>query len=271
MYFINKISKSGIFVLTMGIVITSCQKMDRPALGNYPKDTNPPGGPLKFFAALDGGNVDSIRANYGTDNNVSYVAGVSGQAVTFDPAKKGYISYPSANDFGAQSSFSTSFWINAGDVSKKDHVNADGILAFAKTSDFWGNLTIFADHETSTSDSMRLTIVLAGHFLTHDNAARIPHMYDGQWHHIAVTYDKTSEIYTLYIDGAQFEQKSVTGVTFKDASVLVLGGFQQAASVQGTYNDNGWMSPFLGVLDQVRLYGTVLSAADVTQLYASKS
>lgn len=271
MYFINKISKSGILVLAMGIAITSCQKMERPALGDYPQDTNPPGGPLKFFAALDGGNVDSIRANFGTDNDVTYAAGVSGEAATFDPVKKGYIAYPSANDFGAQSSFSTSFWINPGDVSKKDHVNADGILAFAKTSDFWGNITIFADHETSTSDSMRLTIVLAGNFLTHDNANRIPHMYDGQWHHIVVTYDKPSEMYTLYIDGAQFEQKSVPGVAFKDGSVLVLGGFQQAASVQGTYADNGWMSPFPGYIDQVRLYGTVLSASDVAQLYASKS
>jgi Concanavalin A-like lectin/glucanases superfamily len=270
MYFTNKISKAGMLVLASVIVIISCQKIVHPALGNYPRDTNPPGGPLKFYAALDGTNVDSIRANFGTDNNVSYVPGVSGQAVTFDPVKKGFINWPSANDFAAQTNFSVSLWFNAGDTSKKDHNNADGILAFAKTSDFWGNITIFADHETSTSDSMRLTIVLAGNFITHDNANRIPHMYDGQWHHLVVTYDATSSLYTLYIDGSQYEQKSITGVAFKDASVLVVGGFQQAAGVQGDYSSNTWMSPFPGAIDQVRLYGTVLSAADVSGLFTSK-
>ena len=53
--------------------------MEHPPLGDYPKDANPPGGPLKFYAAMDGTNVDSIRANYGTVNNVTYVdGGVSG-------------------------------------------------------------------------------------------------------------------------------------------------------------------------------------------------
>jgi hypothetical protein len=42
--------------LFMGLVIMlgACQKMDRPALGDYPKDANPPGGPLKFYTAFDG-------------------------------------------------------------------------------------------------------------------------------------------------------------------------------------------------------------------------
>ena len=35
------------------IAITSCQKMDKPPLGDYPKDASPPGGPLKFFVAFD--------------------------------------------------------------------------------------------------------------------------------------------------------------------------------------------------------------------------
>jgi hypothetical protein len=49
-----------------------CQKMDRPALGDYPPDANPPGGPLKFYAAMDEKNVDSVRANYGTFNDASH-------------------------------------------------------------------------------------------------------------------------------------------------------------------------------------------------------
>jgi hypothetical protein len=267
----NTVNKSAFLILAIAVAFGSCKKLDRPALGDYPKDVNPPGGPLKFYAALNGGSVDSIRANFATDNNVTYVDGINGKAAKFDLTKKGYIVYPSANDFGAQSSFSVSIWINAGTTADKDHVNADGILAFGKSSDFWGNFTLFADHETSTSDSMRLTLVLGGNFITHDNASRIPHMYDGKWHHLVFTYDAATSLYTFYLDGNKYEQKTVTGVAFTDASVLVLGGFEQAASVQGDYNGNTWMSPFPGAIDQVRLYGKVLTAAEVSALFTSKS
>ena len=50
----NRIQKNAMLVMALLIVFTSCQKLTRPALGNYPKDTSPPGGPLKFYVAFDG-------------------------------------------------------------------------------------------------------------------------------------------------------------------------------------------------------------------------
>ena len=268
---INQLVRNILLFLTIIGVSSAWQKMVHPPMPDYPKDTNPPGGPLKFYAAMDGWSVDSIRANFATDNNVNYVDGVSGTAVSFDKLKKGFVQYPGANDFGTQTNFSVSFWFNAGDISNKDHVNADGILAFGKTSDFWGNLTIYADHEASTADSMILNVVLGGNWIQYNGpTTRIANMYNNQWHHWVFTYDATSSTYTFYIDGQQYDQRNVTGVAFADASVLVIGGFEQAAGVQGTYADNSWMSPFPGAIDQVRLYGTVLSASDVTALYNSK-
>jgi hypothetical protein len=263
-------NKVGVAVIAVGMAITGCQKMDRPALGSYPKDVNPPGGPLKFYAAMDGSSVDSIRANFAVDNNVNYVDGVNGKAASFDVTKKGYIVYPSANDFAAQTNFSVSLWIKPGTLAQKDHQNADGILAFGKSSDFWGNFTLFSDHETSTADSMVLKLVLGGHFITYEGATRIAGMYDNKWHHLVFTYDAASATYTFYLDGVKYDQRNVPDVKFSDASVLVVGGFEQAANVQGNYDGNSWMSPFLGAIDQVRLYGTVLSAGDVTNLYNGK-
>jgi len=81
----NKIAQAGLLILGISLGITACQKMSRPALGNYPKDSNPPGGPLKFYASMNGGNVDSIRAVFGTDVGVTYVDGVSGKAMQATP------------------------------------------------------------------------------------------------------------------------------------------------------------------------------------------
>ncbi len=45
-----KLVASFLMIILIG---ASCQKLARPVLGDYPKDANPPGGPLKFYAALD--------------------------------------------------------------------------------------------------------------------------------------------------------------------------------------------------------------------------
>ncbi len=86
-----------LFILWISVTMFSCQKMDRPALGDYALDTNPPGGPLKFYLGFDGTNVDSIQANYGLGTNESFETGVSGQG--YKGSASSYIKYASANDF----------------------------------------------------------------------------------------------------------------------------------------------------------------------------
>jgi hypothetical protein len=266
--------------IAAGLAIGSCQKLVHPALSsNYPKDTNPPGGPLKFFAAMDATNVDSIRANYGTNNNASIVTtgGVSGGAAQFDGSKNGYISYPSANDIGSATSFSISFWINI-TAAQKDNNHAVGVLALANSGGFWSDIVFYADNNTKgTTDSMDLKIHFtqagggdnwdyAGYNFTH----AWPHMYDGKWHQVAFTYDANAKTGTVYRDGVQFDQKTNEKIAFASPSQLILGGFQQAAGIQGDYAGNSWMAGFPGLMDNVRLYGTALSASDIQALYTNK-
>ncbi len=272
-----------VMLLALGVIcLNACQKMEQPPLGDYPKDANPPGGPLKFFAAMDEKNVDSIKANYGTFNNASIVAGgVSGMCAQFDGSQNGYINYPSANDFASTASdFTISFWINA-TLAQKDHVNADGVMALANTlnvdggpNGFWGNFTIYADHETSTSDSMLLKIALfrVDSLTSFDGANwKWPKMYDGQWHHVVYTYTAADSLLTAYRDGAFFN-KVTTGrqIKFGFASQLILGGFQEAVGIVSDYPSNTWMSGFPGEMDNVRLYSEALSADDIKSIYDNK-
>jgi hypothetical protein len=265
-------------MLVSCLIAFGCQKLDRPVMGDYPPDANPPGGPLKFYAAMDEKNVDSIKANYGTFNDASITdGGVSGKAAQFDGSKNGFINYPSANDFGSASDFTVSFWMSIA-LDQKNHQNATGVLAFSNTKNFWGNITVFLEHETSTSDSMPLKM----HFNAANNGdnwqaagytdnKRLPKMYDGQWHNVVITYHAADSVYTLYRDGAQFDQMTMNpAIKFENASQLILGGFQQAAGVNGNYSENTWMSGYPGKLDNIRLYGETLSAADVEAIYANK-
>jgi len=274
---INKIFKQAAIAFAFCAMATGCKKVNHPTLGDYPKDTNPPGGPLKFYAALDGSAVDSIRANFGIDNNVSYVAGLSGKAVQFDGSKNGYVSFPSANDYGNSTSFSISFWINI-TMAQKDNNHAVGVLAFANSKNFWGNITFYADNNAkSPSDSMDLKIHFNApnntddwNFAGYNFANAWPHMYDGKWHQIGFTYDKATLTGTVYRDGVQFDKKTNQTIAFENSSQVILGGFQEAAGIAGKYSENTWMAGFPGMIDQVRLYGTALSAAEMASLYANK-
>jgi hypothetical protein len=270
--------KSAALSLVFAVALTGCQKITHPALGNFPKDANPPGGPLKFYAAFDEKDVDSIRANFGVDNHSSIVAGgVSGKALQLDGTQNGFTAYPSANDFGLSTDFTISFWINI-TLAQKDNNHAVGILAFANSNNFWSNIVFYADNNTKgTTDSMDLKIHFnasgnadnwnfAGYNFTH----AWPHMYDGQWHQIAFTYSASDSTGTVYRDGVQFDQKTHQDIKFENSSQLIVGGFQEAAGISSSYSSNTWMAGFPGMIDNLRLYGTALSASDIQTLFTNK-
>jgi hypothetical protein len=276
----NRVYKNIALVIALAVGIAGCQKLVHPLLTSYPHDTNPPGGPLKFYAAMDATDVDSIRANFGINTNSSIVSGgVTGMALQFDGSKNGYTYYPTPNDFGSSVSFSVSFWINI-TAAQKDNSHAVGIFSLANSMAFWSDIVFYADNNTKgTTDSMDLKI----HFTKADGSDNWdfanynfthawPHIYDGKWHQIGFTYDAAARVGTVYRDGAQFDQKTNEDISFYAPSQLVLGGFQQANGIKGNYTDagNNWMAGFAGMMDNVRLYGVALAASDMSALYSNK-
>ena len=268
-------------LITFSIAVASCQKMDRPVLGDYPPDTNPPGGPLKFYAAMDGSNVDSIRANFGTNTNVSFVDGASNEAMK--AGSDGYIVYPSANDFSKSSSFTIAFWV------QRDGPNpAGGGTAFAfglsTTTDIWTSMNIFLEFEDagnpSSKDSASAKFYLMDQWFEFTKTSaidkRMPKVLDGNWHHLAFVYDATTSTLTPYIDGNVptnlpdgFGKFANNGgvVNLSTSAGLVVGGPGHFAVGK---TPDSWMGNFNGGIDQVRFYGEALSAAEVADLFAGK-
>ena len=276
----------------LGLIIVfamvSCDKLERPVLpSDYPTD-NPvtPSTPLRFFLSFDSTTADDLQINirfkdsissypsFFPDASIGYMTGVTGTA--YQGNTGAFIHYVDANDFGKSTSFTISFWLKA-TLDQKDHVNADGILSLPSTTNFWSNVCIFADHESSTSDSMQLKFVFANgsgnnwDFAGYTGDNRVPGMYDGNWHHIAFVYDAAAKTGTVYRDGAQFDQKTNETIAFdQNVSGFVVGGFQEMLGIVDSWSNNGWMSGWPGGIDQVRLYNTALSASDVSSLYNNK-
>lgn len=275
---INKrIAQLPVLVLAIALAGAGCQKESRPALGDYPEDTNPPGGPLKFYAAYENTNVDSIRANFGSDNNVSYTTGVNGMAI--DGSANGYVVYPSANDFKKSTSFTVSFWL------KKNGPNVAGAgtafaFGLATTTDIWTRMDMFLEFEDagnpSSADLASAKFYLKDQWFEFTGAKRMPGVLNNQWHHLAFSFDQTTSTLKTYIDGSEFTAlpdgfgkfNNNGGVLDLTTSAGIVVGGPGHFAVGKT--PDGWMGNFGGAIDQFRLYGVALSASEIMDLYTSK-
>lgn len=270
---LNQILKNGMFILVLFTLVSGCKKTSRPALGDYPMDTNPPGGPLKFYAAFDGistnplmNAVDSIRANFPSDNPLASVTGVSGKGIQGNGTKA--VKYPSANDFRDVTSCTISMWVN-------NTVNPNTELYFSLASkDYWHESAAFLLVEHAAVDKCTFKFALMDHWVEYTNQSFTKPLFNGQWHHLAFTYDEVSSILKIYFDGVEVPTPGTSGnfgigkLNLKTATNLVVGGWNKHAGLTGP--TDGWINGFTGKMDQFRLYNKVLTASEVLALYNSK-
>jgi hypothetical protein len=84
----------------------------------------------------------------------------------------------------------------------------------------------------------------------------------GKWTHIARTYDSTSKVMMVYINGAAVNGSGTTGGnTTADTNNVNIAGFIDGG------NNSGNNNAFNGYLDNIRIYSAVLSAATITSIY----
>ena len=145
---------------------------------------------------------------------------------------------------------------------------------------FW-----LVDHDGagSTPDSAATSLVIQDNwFVTHDNERLPGHILNGDWHHIAITYDQTTSKISYYIDGEKATNVSDASSTwltngaphgpvmFQDTYGFVLGGWNKHANLGNGAPTDAWIQSWQGGLDQFRLYNKALSDSEVKALYDSK-
>ena len=82
---------------------------------------------------------------------------------------------------------------------------------------------------------------------------------DGNWHHVVATYESGVSLgQKLYVDGQLLGEINSQSQIYT-SSIPFLIGAKQTTSIQG----------FEGLIDEVGLFNTILSASDVTAIYGS--
>lgn len=275
--------RSKKYVAVLGVALASimfsaCDKKERPALGDYPQDSNPPGGPLKFYAAFDGTTdnplmnaVDSIRANFAASNPLTSVDGISGKAIQGTGTEA--VKYSTANDFKNATSCAISLWVN-------NTVNPNTELYFSLANkDYWHQSGAFLLVEHAAIDKCTFKFALMDKWIEYTNQSFNKPLFDGNWHHLVFSYDETTSKLSIYFDGAEVPTPGTSGtltaggaplgpLNLQNAANLIIGGWNKHASVEGPQDD--WIKGFSGKMDQFRLYGKALSASEVLALYNSR-
>jgi len=291
---ITKIFLSASLVV---LAMTSCQKMDDPKLGDYPVDSNPPDGPLKFYAAFDGSGtnplmnaVDSIRALFPSDNPFTTTEGISGKGLA--GVNKTFIKYPSFNTWAGSSSVSVSVWFKK-DGQTKNNNGTNGpeyifSLKAKKKSDgsdyHWSNAVGFLFLEgNNTACAVKSMFVSpsnasdpnsspADSWFTWEGGESIAGLCDNQWHHMVLVYDETNSTAKLYIDGVQNPNvKTWTGHGALRLSTTYIDEYRVGAGPSTNYASDDWLAASMkGDIDQFRLYGVALSATEIQALHTGK-
>ncbi len=301
MNFKNKFSRIIILILVLCIVITSCQKLTRPTLGDYPKDPpTPPYNALKSSFSFENNTTDNGENKLTSiSSNVSYVAGITGQALQI--RSMGYLLFPLTdtiiNSDGFESipidtlkslgSFTLAFWMNGtGTAGGPISDGAEGVFAISNSTQFWGNLEIFLENYTDASDNnavwMKIhmfnsSITGGGEEWTADDNTKLKNVLN-KWTHIVLTYDAATSGLSLYKDGMPtgINNKILGGgnygkIKFSDVTGMVLGSFAFQTNPSLTnHGPESWAQSFHGALDQFHLYNKALTATEVMDLFTSK-
>ena len=174
--------------------------------------------------------------------------GVIGKAAHFDGAcclaASGDVNRPSGfPDSG--SSFSVSFWI------RPDESCNTGAEFFRITPSKSGNKLLKFAFNSSLA-AIYLTDGTSGNNISVSGLT----LADGNWHYLAVTYDKATSKRTIYVDGVQ------KGTNTKALLTDMLGGFVVAAQTTALAN------PYKGDMDEFTILDYAMTAEEVAAEYS---
>jgi hypothetical protein len=285
MLFKNIRTKNALVVLALGLSIVGCQKLDRPELGDYPLDPDPPPySDLKSEITFDD-NANDAGENQLEPTEVkavTFVDGVSGKAAQFGDG--GYVLYKGddeityPNEFKAfpgdtlanLGDFTLAFWMNGvGPVVG----GAQGLFSISNGNEFWGNLDLFLENNDAGSEAfLKVHMFNAGVASGNGeewNEIKIPGALD-KWTHIAVVYDSKTSKLNLYSDGVAVIADKVLGggnygkVKFNNFNGMVVGTYQfQTDPSLTNHGPESWAKSFNGAIDQLRIYTRALSQAEI--------
>ncbi len=249
---------SGVYVANTTATISGNQIAGNGYDGITVQGGGAPNGLTGLWSA-DGTTFDSQDDTDGTLlGGATYAPGISGQAFSFDGTSgafedssiltppDGRIQYP----FGA----TMTAWINTTAANGTLLTDGGGIDTQSGMGLFLQNGKLVAIGSKGTAGQFNFDLTSAGT------------VNDGQWHLVAVTWDGTTSAggVTLYVDGAQV----ATGTALATLGNLITGNNGASSLLYFGGDPNLALPYYKGLMDEVGVYSSAVSAADMATMYS---
>jgi uncharacterized repeat protein (TIGR03803 family) len=219
-----------------------------------------PSGLISWWQAESNAN-DYISGNNGIAQGVTYAAGEVGQAFVFTGSDSSYIEIPASSslDVGQGVGFTLEMWCNP----TTTNFSGVGVMTLAEWNDNSGAFTGIGCHLEFYNGGVILGDIVnptdgSDHFVQSADGNVTPNV----WQHVAMTYDKTTGILTIYQNGVVVASGDV-GVWRPSTSFDFYLG-KRAAGVFAPI-------PYQGLMDEASLYNRALSAAEIQATYNAGS
>ncbi len=216
-------------------------------------------------------------------SNDSYIDnGVRGKGLKLN---NGYLYYPTQIPALASPSF-TSFTVSEWVQILNNGSTPTLTFTLARPGQFWGNINFlletgqhpasdtsdlvvhpdYADVNGGTQDNLNANWNPDG-----PNTYKSPTIGANKWVNLMITFDSASVTFQVYANGQRIGTTSYQqrGTAFFKNTVpneVIIGGWYNNIPGKQVSSDT-WTVPMVGSIDEIRIYNTVLGAADIKALY----
>jgi prepilin-type N-terminal cleavage/methylation domain-containing protein len=169
-----------------------------------------------------------------------------------------YVNMGTKNVFMNPTGFTWSIWFNGSNLPTSGSVGRAQELM--STADGGGCEDVyfgFGSETTAPQNSLAFNIDGLGGCVARDSALYYQGSFSsGKWYHAVAVRDFVKNTVSIYVNGALVASKTSTGIPITRAMPLYLGEIP----IYGAY--------FPGLIDNVRIYASVLSVSEIQKLYA---
>jgi hypothetical protein len=289
---------AAIFIAVAFCGMQACKKSSGPSgpqpIGGFVSSDSVEPGSLVAYWPLDGSPNDTKGGMTGTASNITYTAGVRGQA--YQGSANGYITFTPNSAIQGLQSFSVSLWFWQVAQPSGTPNDPEGMFMVAD-SNTNPDLIVEEEHYAPVSgDSVEIHQGTFFPTASQWNGWTMS-MFDtnaiGKWVHFVMTYDGGSSTYVVYQNGQAMPNGSAYGTN--SATVLLQGpanatpasvpqgnlnwtsvnANKPAVGTIGTWTPNTYgVSPtlgsngcWMGKLDEIRVFDIAITQQDVAGLY----
>lgn len=258
-------------VIVSCLILSSCYKKFDPksyappfSVGGYTSSKEISPANLVGYWAFNGSYIDSVSGASGTNTGTTFSGGIKAQAM--QGALNSYVLFTPGSAITGLRSFTITYWVN----SPPPSTGIIGLVNLAKTDGFWGNIDMFFENGSTTTNGKFRAHIQNGATDSWVAKDGIVNLFNS-WVAIAVSYDAATNTFKLYLNGTSIFSNTVANfgqINFTNVGKMIFGTvqFQTVPSQTSATGSQPWASYLTGQLDEVRIYNKALADADVNAL-----